>query len=118
MSQPIDPAVLRAKALDVLSQMQQFNATHPAATFTELEDAVEVALTGLRQDLLTQSVQEHALADFRRAEQRPCCPVCGAVLQAIGQEERQVTTQGGVTICIERTRGRCSACGAELFPPG
>ena len=118
MSRPIDPEALRAKALDALAQMQQFNVTHPTATFTEIEDAVEAALAGLRQDLLTQSVQTHPLADFRGALERPACPSCGAELQANGQHERQVVTQGEVVVRIERTRGRCAVCGAELFPPG
>lgn len=118
MPRPIDPEALHAKALDVLAQMQQFNITHPSPTFTEIEDAVEAALAGLRQDLLTQSVQGQALADFRGAAERPGCPACGAGLQAIGQEERQVVTQGEVVVRIERTRGRCSVCGTELFPPG
>lgn len=118
MPRPIDPAVLRARALDVVTQMQQFNVTHPAPTFTEIEDAVEAALAGLRQDLLTQSLQGQALADFRRAAERPTCPACGAGLQAVGQEARQVLSHGEVTVTVERTRGRCSACGAEVFPPG
>jgi hypothetical protein len=118
MPRPIDPAVLRVRALDVLTQMQQFNVTHPAPTFSEIEDAVESALAGLRQDLLTQSLQGQALADFRRAEQRPVCPACGAALRAIGQKERQVVTHGEEVVPIDRTQGRCSACGTELFPPG
>lgn len=118
MPQPVDPDALRARALEVLTQMQHFNATHPTATFTEIEDAVEAALAGLRQDLLTQSVQQHPLADFRRTVEHPVCPACGAVLQANGQHGRQVVTQGQIVVTIERTRGRCSACGLELFPPG
>lgn len=118
MPQPVDPETLRSKALEVLVQMQQFNVAQPHATFTEIEDAVEAALAGLRHDLLTQSVQSHALADFRGAAERPCCPDCGAVLQAIGQQQRQMVTQGEVVVTIARSRGRCSACGLELFPPG
>jgi hypothetical protein len=118
MSHFVDPDALRAKALEVVAQMQQFNVSHASPTFTEIEDAVEAALAGLRQDLLTQSLQGQALADFRGATERPCCPDCGAVVHAIGQAERQVVTQGEVVVRIERTRGRCSACGTELFPPG
>ena len=98
--------------------MQQFNVTHASPTFTEIEDAVEAALAGLRQDLLTQSVQGQALADFRGAVERPACPDCGAALQANGQQERRVVTQGDVVVTVDRTRGRCSVCGIELFPPG
>jgi hypothetical protein len=98
--------------------MQQFNITHPTPTFTEIEDAVEAALAGLRQDLLTQSLQAQPLADFRGVSERPGCPDCGAALQANGQHQRQVVTQGDRVIAIERTRGRCSVCGTEVFPPG
>jgi hypothetical protein len=118
MPQPIDSDALRARALEVLTQMQQFNVRHPSPTFTEIEDAVEAALAGLRQDLLTQSLQGQALADFRGAVERPRCPACGAAVQAIGQEERQLVTQGDVVVPVDRTRGRCSACGLEFFPPG
>lgn len=118
MPQPLDPDAVRAKALDALAQMQQFNVRNPTATFTEIEDAVEAALAGLRQDLLTQSVQAHPLADFRAAPERPRCPRCGTALQANGQHERHVVTQGDVVVTIGRTRGRCSVCGTELFPPG
>ena len=118
MSQPVDPAALRARALDVLVQMQQFNVTHLNPTFTEIEDAVEAALAGLRQDLRTQSLQAQPLADFRGVTERPTCPDCGAALQANGQHQRQVMTQGEGPITVERTQGRCSVCGTELFPPG
>lgn len=118
MPHPIDPDTLRARALDVLTQMQQFNVSHPSPTFTEIEDAVEAALAGFRQDLLTQSLQGQPLADFRDAAERPVCPACGALVWAVGQEARQVVTQGDVVVTVDRTRGRCSACGRELFPPG
>jgi hypothetical protein len=38
---------LRARALEVVGQMQQFNISHRMPTFTEIEDAVEAALAGL-----------------------------------------------------------------------
>jgi hypothetical protein len=118
MPRPIAPDVLRARALDVLTQMEQFNVAHPAPTFTEIEDAVEAALAGLRHDLVTQSLQGQALADFRGSSERPACPGCGAPLQANGQHQRTVLTHGDLPVSVARTRGRCSACGTELFPPG
>lgn len=102
----------------VIVQMAQFNTDHPHATWDETETAVDRALAGLRQALLAESVQGHALADFRRAAERPVCPQCGAAVQAIGQHRRQVQTRGDTVIDVERTRGRCSTCGVEFFPPG
>lgn len=102
----------------VLAQMTQFHTDHPHATWDETEQAVDLALAGLRQAMLGESVQRHALADFRGAAKRPACPWWGAAVRAIGQYQRQVQTRGDAVIEVERTRGRCSACGAEFFPPG
>ena len=112
------PEEWQQEAHHVIAQMAQFNADHPHATWDETETAVDRALAGLRQALLAESVQGHALADFRHAAQRPTCPQCGAAVRAIGQQHRQVQTRGETVIDLERTRGRCSACGAEFFPPG
>lgn len=105
-------------AKHVIAQIEGFNSANPHATWAEIEGAVDGALSGWRRDLLEGSVQGHALADFRRAVERPLCPQCGARLHAVGQRRRKVTTQGDQTVHLERTYGRCSACGAEFFPPG
>ena len=107
-----------ADAQTIFEQVGVFNRAHPHATFGQIEDAVEEALAGLRQEMISQSVAEHELADFRGSAERPLCPHCGSSLRAVGQHRRGVTTRGGAVIDIERTRGRCSGCGAELFPPG
>lgn len=107
-----------ADAQSVIAQVSVFNRAHPHATFRQIEDAVEEALAGLRQDLISQSVAEHELADFRGTAERPHCPQCGGTMQAIGQHRRGVTIRGGTEVDIKRTRGRCSGCGFELFPPG
>jgi hypothetical protein len=106
------------EAHQALDQMEAFNAAHPQATWAEIEAAVDGALAGLRRDLLADSIQGHALADFREAAERPVCPHCGSRLQADGQFLRQVRTQGDDVVPIARTRGRCPACGAAFFPPG
>lgn len=118
MARRTTPEEWQQQARDVITQMAQFNADHPHASWDETEDAVDAALASLRAALVTERVQGHALADFRGAAERPTCPACGAKLQAIGQHRRQVQTRGDARIEVERTRGRCSACGAEFFPPG
>jgi hypothetical protein len=112
------PEEWQQHAQDVIAQMARFNIDHPHATWDETEDAVDAALAGLRQAMLAESVQGHALADFRGAPEQPKCPACAGAVQAIGQHHRQVQTRGDTRIAVERTRGRCSACGAEFFPPG
>lgn len=112
------PQEWQQEAQRVLGRVNVFNTEHPHATWAEIETAVDGALAGFRRDLLADSTQGHALADFRRADERPVCPHCGATLHADGQVARRVLTQGDELVEVERTRGRCPACRAELFPPG
>jgi hypothetical protein len=107
-----------AEAEPVFAQLATFNATHPHATWAEIEAAVDGALAGLRRELIADSVAGHALADFRGAAERPRCPHCGMALQANGQRRREVITQDNEVVRIERTAGVCPGCGARLFPPG
>lgn len=113
-----DPDQLAERARQIAEALQAIRADSPDATFTELEDAVDTALSELRRDLLAAQVAAHPLRDFRGAAAPPQCPDCGAALWAIGQAQRTVVTQGDEVLTITRTRGRCSACGRELFPPG
>lgn len=105
-------------AKQVIAQVEGFNTAHPHATWAEIETAVDNAISSWRRDLLEGSVQGHALADFRKAAERPHCPHCGAKLRAVGQKTRTLTTQGNQTVHLERTHGRCPACDAGIFPPG
>lgn len=102
----------------MLDQVDAFNTARPHATWAEIEAAVDGALSPWRRDLLADSAQGHALADFRGAEERPTCPHCGIPLRAVGQLTRGVVTQGDEVVQLERTRGRCPGCGAGIFPPG
>lgn len=106
------------EAKQVFAQVEGFNTAQPHATWADIETAVDGALAGLRRDMLADSVQGHALADFRGAAERPCCPHCGAALQADGQHTREVITQGDEVVRLDRTYGRCPDCGAGVFPPG
>lgn len=112
------PEAWLKEAQQVFDQMAAFNSSHPHATWAETEAAVDGALSGLRRDMLAASVQDHALADFRDAKERPSCSHCGSPLHANGQVIRKVLTQGDEVVEVERTRGRCPACGAGIFPPG
>src|SRR5680860_813003 len=86
------PHEWQQEAHRVLDRVNVFNTEHPHATWAEIEAAVDGALAGLRRDLLADSVQGHALADFRRADERPVCPHCSAALHADGQVARKVLT--------------------------
>lgn len=92
---------------DILRDVNQWRATHPKATFQELE----------------QALQEAALArtasDWSQAPERdhPHCPTCGTALLARGQHVRHLQGLGGQDVTLRRSYGTCPTCGLGLFPP-
>jgi hypothetical protein len=109
----------QALAEEALLGMKRWREEHPTATWAEIEAALDERLAALRGRMLEDTAQASAAADFRgaSAERRPRCPDCGAPLRAVGQERRRLTAAHERPITLERTRGRCPACGAGAFPP-
>lgn len=104
----------------ILTGMADWRVAHPAATFAELEAAVETRLSALRIHLL----EEAALASTARTGGQPAtttrqdCAACGAPLVARGEQVRQVRVRGDGRVALRRTYLTCTACGRGLFPPG
>lgn len=89
-----------------------WHATHPDATFAEIEGAVEEQLRSLRAQLL---------ADYAGAawhEDHPACPRCGTTMVPRRRARRTVITQGEQPVHLERSQVVCPVCGETLFPPG
>lgn len=97
--------------------MRDWRAAHPRATWAEIEAELEARLAPLRGQVLQDAARASPLADFRGAAERPPCPDCGAPLRAAGQHRRRLRTNQEQPVELERTYGRCPACGAGLFPP-
>jgi predicted RNA-binding Zn-ribbon protein involved in translation (DUF1610 family) len=102
---PADPAKL---AID--ADLRRWRAAHPAATFTEIEQAVDARMRAVRADLLA----ELAGAEGDAA---PRCPACGHGLVQRGTHTRTLWTQGEAPVALTRSYATCPACGAGLFPP-
>lgn len=96
---------------EVRRELAAWHATHPEATFAEMEAAVETQIARLRATL----VQERA--DAVRREERPACPHCGATMEPRRRATRTVTLPGDEAIQLERPYVVYPACGAGLFPP-
>jgi len=96
----------------VRRDLAAWHATHPRATFAEMESAVEERIRLLRAALL----QERAGA--ARQEEHPACPSCGATMLPRSQSTRSVIMQGEEAVGVERSYVVCPACGTGLFPPG
>lgn len=105
---------------EVLSGMKEWRLQYPRATLQEIEAALDERLAGLRARLLEDLALASAAQRWERGagETPPLCPTCGGALQARGRHTRQVQTQGGHSLTLERTYAVCPACHTGLFPPG
>lgn len=102
------------KPNELARKMSQWRQTHPKATLTEIEEAVEGELAKLRKQLVEEMVQEEADA----AHDVPDCPECGQKMARNGRRKRKLQTKEGQTIALKRQQWRCLSCGTTLFPPG
>jgi ribosomal protein S27AE len=100
--------------------MADWRAAHPKATFNEIEAALDERLNRVRARVLADLALASTAADLQAANEadRPCCERCGTRLQARGQSERGVVTQGGAEVVLRRSYATCPRCGDGSFPPG
>ena len=103
---------------EVFTGMAEWRVQHPRATFSEIEAALDERLATVRARMLQDVALASAAADLTSAVERPCCPECGHVLEAHGQEERTLRTTYDRPVTLRRSSARCPACGVGLFPPG
>jgi|SRR5579871_1072265 len=104
----------------VITGLAEWRVQHPRATFTEIEAALDERLASVRARMLQDVALASAATDLSvgQAGERPCCPECGQVLEAHGQQERTLRTTYDRTVTLRRSYARCPACGVGLFPPG
>jgi YgiT-type zinc finger domain-containing protein len=93
-------------------ELDAWHATHPEATLSDLEHAVEQQIERLRTALLT------AQTDGRYVDERPACPHCGTTMVARTRRRKRVVLKGDETLDLDRTYVVCPSCGEGLFPPG
>jgi YgiT-type zinc finger domain-containing protein len=109
----------RALSDEVLTELQDWRAAHPRATFAAIETEVESRLSRLRARMLEDAALATPAADLTAAAEaeRPACPQCGHGLQARGHRTRRVTVRGDQTVALARSYAVCPTCGTGLFPP-
>ena len=108
-------AAWQALSEEVYSGMADWRATHPRATFAEIEAAVEERLAGLRARRLERAALASAATELT---ERSACPTCGGAVQARGKHKRRLTVPGDQVVERERMYAGCPQCGTGLFPPG
>lgn len=91
--------------------LTQWHATHPEATFLEMEEAVEAQLHRLRASLLAEQT------DGVLVHEQPACAECGQRMVPRSQQQRRIVLGGDATVDLERTYSVCPSCGMGLFPP-
>lgn len=107
-------------AEEVMTGMAEWRVQHPRATFRQIEEALDERLARMRARMLQDLALASTAADWEGtpASEQPVCPECGQPLTQASKQRRQIQTQGGQEIVLERRYGTCPACGAGLFPPG
>lgn len=112
-------AAWHREAEAVISGMKEWRAQHPRATFTEIEEALDVRLDGMRARLLEDLALASRATDLSgEAAERPRCADCGAELRPRGVHPREVVTRGDQVVHLERQYAACPQCGGGRFPPG
>jgi len=103
----------------LLAEIKEWNASHPKATFQELEEALHERLSRLEAQALQASAQARAASEWSHTPQwkHPKCPGCGTPLRARGKQERHLQGPGGHEVTLRRSYGICPQCGMGLFPP-
>lgn len=100
----------------VAQEVAAWRRAHPRATLTEIELAVEAAVSRLQGRLVEE------LANGAGAEEppeRPVCAQCGAPMGRRGRRKREVLlARRAEPLRLEREYWRCPSCEAGLFPPG
>lgn len=96
---------------EVRRDLTAWHATHPRATFAELETAVEERVRELRAALL----QEQTAVVWH--EEQLACARCGTTMVPRSRSARTVVLPGEEAVPIERAYVVCPACGTGLFPP-
>lgn len=105
------------QASDTVSSWRE---THPRATFTDIENAVDEQLAQLRTTMIQDLALESKLVDIKQLtpKERPLCPGCGKPLAANGRQSRQLITHHDQKVKLARSKGYCRRCGVSFFPPG
>jgi hypothetical protein len=100
----------------VAQEVAAWRQAHPRATLTEIELAVEAAVSRLQGRLVEDLANGAGAAS---AGERPSCPACGRPMVRRGRHKREVlVARRAEPLPLEREYWGCSSCGTGLFPPG
>jgi uncharacterized protein with PIN domain len=100
---------------EVMTGMTEWRLQHPTATLSEIEDALDERLSGMRARMLEKVASASAARDLSPGQIE--CANCGGTLESSGRRVRRVKTHHNQEIKLSRAYGVCPKCGASFFPP-
>lgn len=103
----------------IIGEMNAWNASHPKATFLQIEEKARALVSQLEAQLIQASAVEREREDWSQREEseRPRCPDCQMPLLSRGKRVRHLQATAGRDIQLERIYGTCPQCGTGFFPP-
>jgi hypothetical protein len=103
----------------ILAEMNAWNASHPKATFLQIEEKARELVSQLEAQLIQESALEREREEWSQGEpgQGPLCPDCQVPLLSRGKRVRHLQGPAGRDIHLQRTYRTCPHCGTGVFPP-
>ncbi len=113
-----DEHSLKEVSEEILREMTAWNASHPKATFLEIEVKARELVSKLEAHLIQESALERETDTCSQPEERerPTGPTCQVPLLWRGKRTRQLQGPAGRAIHLKRTYGTCPNCGTGFFP--
>jgi len=110
---------LKEVSEQILRDMTAWNASHPKASFLEIEVKARELVSLLEAQLIQASASERETDTCSEpaARERPNCPTCQVPLLRRGKRTRQLQGPAGRAIDLKRTYATCPSCGTGFFPP-
>lgn len=103
---------------EAMKQVKQWRLSHPKASLDQIEQALDEQLGRLRARMLEDLIQaSDAVRLDELTVERPRCPQCDEELIGRGQEARELKTNHGQQVRLDRSYASCPRCGVGLFPP-
>jgi len=102
---------------EAMQGMAAWREEHPKATLKEIEKALDERMMKLRAQVLEDAAQWSEMREWSQSAAVPICPDCRKALEFRIKGKREMQTQGGQTIRLERDYGICPSCRQGFFPP-
>ena len=105
------------QAQGLFGGLREWRATHPRATFAEIEAELDRQWAAVRALMLGDLALASRAADLQASRQTVCAD-CGGALHDEGAQQRALLTWGNAAVTLLRDDATCPACGSRSFPPG